>query len=268
MGVWKIDEGFCDILDEGESSFYLVEGSDRTAVIDTGITPGAEIMPLVRKYTNKPPLLVLTHAHIDHWYHMDEFDEVYLNHRELSMQPDFLSAMMGDKELHPERTKDMRTGSVIDLGGTRLEICEVPGHTPGSVVVLDQKNNRLFTGDAIGSGYGVWMQTPSAIPLDQYYQSLINLLRWLVDRGGRMTFHGGHRYQMFQSAQVPTFNPPSMGLLCDLIDLVDQVVQGKIVGRISNVDKILDPEPPLYAAYGRAEIQYMASKVKCTPCQV
>lgn len=170
--------------------------------------------------------------------------------------------MMADKDLHPERTLDIRTDTRIELGGTSLSICEVPGHTPGSVVVLDERSNRLFTGDAIGSGYGVWMQTPTAVPLETYYESLVHLLKWLVDRGGRMSFHGGHRYQMFQSTHVPSFNPPSLGLLCDLIDLVDQIIHGKIVGRISNVDNIMELEPVLYAAYGRAEIQYKASNIR------
>lgn len=77
---------------------------------------------------------------------------------------------MADKDLHPERTLDIRTDTRIELGGTALSVCEVPGHTPGSVVVLDERSNRLFTGDAIGSGYGVWMQTPDS-------RSAGNLLR-------------------------------------------------------------------------------------------
>ena len=35
FGIWKIDDGIYDILDEGNSSFYIVEGEDRAAVIDT-----------------------------------------------------------------------------------------------------------------------------------------------------------------------------------------------------------------------------------------
>ena len=53
-----------------------------------------------------------------------------------------------------------------------------------------------------------------------------------------------------------------MGLLCDLIDLVDQVVQGKIVGRVSNVDKTLTLEPALYASFGRAELQYDPNNIR------
>ena len=261
FNVLQIAPGIYDVLDAGMSSFYLVEGNEKTAVIDTGITPEASIMPLIRQYTSKPVILALTHAHIDHWYHMDEFETVYMCHDELTMPETFLTEMMGGKKLKPERTLDIRTGSVIDLGGTSLEVCQVPGHTPGSVVFLEKRGNHLFTGDAIGSGYGVWMQTPTAIPLDQYYVSLTHLLAWLVERGGRMAFHGGHRYQMFQSTAIPGFNPPSLGLLCDLIDLVDQVVTGQIVGRTSHVDKVMELKPPLYASYGRAELQYMPDRI-------
>ena len=44
FGIWKIDDGIYDILDEGNSSFYIVEGEDRAAVIDTGISPGQKIL--------------------------------------------------------------------------------------------------------------------------------------------------------------------------------------------------------------------------------
>ncbi len=254
--ITRIGEKIYHILDEGNSSFYVVEGEERAAVIDTGITPGEKIMPVIQSLTKKPVILVLTHAHVDHFHHMDEFDTVYMSHREFLLPEDFLAGMMAGKALALHDTLDIHTGDVIDLGGNALEICEVPGHTPGSVVVLEQKGQHLFTGDAIGSGCGVWMQVPGAIPLEKYYESLTNLLKWLVDRGGRMKFYGGHNYQIFQSTLIPGYNPLNMGLLCDLIDLVDGVVHGKIAGRASNVDKTLSLDPALYASFGRAELQY------------
>lgn len=45
FGIWKIDNGIYDILDEGDSSFYIVEGDDRAAVIDTGISPVKKFCP-------------------------------------------------------------------------------------------------------------------------------------------------------------------------------------------------------------------------------
>ena len=65
----RIASGVYSILDAGDSSFYVVEGTDRAAVIDTGITPGGRIMPVVRSLTDKPLVLVITHAHIDHMHH-------------------------------------------------------------------------------------------------------------------------------------------------------------------------------------------------------
>ncbi len=259
--VTRIARNVYSILDAGDSSFYVVEGEDKAAVIDTGITPGGRIIPVVRKLTQKPLLLVITHAHVDHMHHMDEFDEIYMCHEELKMPESMLKGMMEGKDLNLAKTIDIRTGDVIELGGDCLEICQVPGHTPGSVVVLEKRENLLFTGDAIGSGYGVWMQVPGAEPLEVYYQSLVFLMKWLVARGGRMEFWGGHSYQQFRSTLIPNYNPLNLGLLADLIDLVDKVVQGKIVGRASNADKIMSLEPGLYASFGRAELQYMPSNI-------
>lgn len=261
--VTRIAPGVYSILDAGESSFYVVEGEERAAVIDTGITPGGKILPVIRELTDKPLLLVITHAHVDHMHHMDEFSQVYLCHDEWKLPQKYLEEMMGGKDLDLAHTQDMRTGTQIDLGGDSLEICQVPGHTPGSVVIWEKKQNMLFTGDAIGSGYGVWMQVPGAVPLEIYYHSLLFLMKWLVDRGGRMTFCGGHSYQQFQSTLIPNYNPLSLGLLADLIDLVDQVVRGEIVGRPSNADKIMSLEPARYASFGRAELQYMPSNLFC-----
>ena len=102
-----------------------------------------------------------------------------------------------------EEIHDIRTDSVIPLGGTELAVCQTPGHTPGSVVVLETKQNYLFTGDAIGSGCGVWMQVPGGTSLEEYYDGLVGLMVWLVKRGGRMKFFGGHHTQVFESTAHP-----------------------------------------------------------------
>lgn len=246
-------------LDEGGDSFYLVTGNNTAAVIDTGITPGAQILPEIRKITDLPLVLILTHAHIDHIHHMDEFSTVYLCHSELQLPEEFLREMMAGKQLDLSGTIDIRTGSRIDLGGNRLEICQVPGHTPGSVAVWNPEEDLLFTGDAIGSGCGVWMQVPGALTLTQYEENLRRFMRWLLDRGGKMRFFGGHNRQTAQSKLLPN-NPLSMGLLADLIDLVHGVVTGTITGTPSEA-KAFSDETVLYAYFGRAEMIYLASQI-------
>ena len=52
--VTEIGEKIYCILDAGNSSFYVVEGEEKAAVIDTGITAGAKILPVIRELTDKP----------------------------------------------------------------------------------------------------------------------------------------------------------------------------------------------------------------------
>jgi len=260
FAILRAGEDVYSVTNSSGHTFYIVEGDERAAIIDTGCTQGRQIMPIIRRCTQKPLILIITHAHSDHIYHMDEFDEVYMSHRELELPESFLQMMMEDKQLDLHRTINIRTGDIIDLGGTALEVLETPGHTPGSIVLWERRGDHLFTGDAIGSGNDVWMQWPSALPLDQYYPTLVKLLHWAVERGGRMKLLGGHARQCFGS-HLLSYNPLSLGWLCDLIDLVDQVLQGKIVGIPSDADIILEEEPPMCAGYGRVLMQYMPSRI-------
>ena len=43
-------------------------------------------------------------------------------------------------------------GDIIELGDRPLKIIETPGHTPGSIAILDIKKRRIFTGDPIQDG--------------------------------------------------------------------------------------------------------------------
>ena len=181
-------------------------------------------------------------------------------HDEKKMDPETLVMLTAGKLKPWEEIHDIRTDSVIPLGGTELAVCQTPGHTPGSVVVLETKQNYLFTGDAIGSGCGVWMQVPGGTSLEEYYDGLVGLMAWLVKKGGRMKFFGGHHTQVFESTAHPVYNPLSLGVLADLIDLVDQVIHGENLGRPSNA-KPFSKEQVRYASYGRAEMQYCASRI-------
>ena len=259
--ILKIREKVWRIWDEGKNTFYLVEGAEKAAVIDTGITEGASITPMLRELTDKPLILVLTHAHPDHFYHMDEFDTVYMSHAEFKLGPDILRFMMEGKDLDLESTIHIATGDAIDLGGRVLEIVDIPGHTPGSVAVYDECDDLLFTGDAIGSGCGVWMQLPGSSSLTEYEQALRNFLSWCIEKGGTMEFWGGHCNQIWESATIKPYNPLSLGLLCDLIDLTRNLRLGKMEGQYWEFDPMLREREVRFAAWGRAEMFYNPDKL-------
>lgn len=259
--ILKIRDRVWRIWDADKNTFYLVEGEKCAAVIDNGITEGAAITPMLRTLTDKPLILVLTHAHPDHFYHMDEFDTVYMSHEEFKLEPEILRYMMSGKDLALESTLHIATGSRIDLGSRVLEIVDVPGHTPGSVAVYDSQEDLLFTGDAIGSGCGVWMQLPGSSSLTQYEQSLRSFLAWCLQKGGTMELWGGHCNQIWESATVKPYNPLSLGLLCDLIDLTRNLRLGKMEGTYHEFAPELREREVRFAAWGRAEMFYNPDKI-------
>ena len=48
-------------------------------------------------------------------------------------------------------------GSIDPGGGFVVDTLEIPGHTAHSTAFLLKNRNIAFTGDAIGSGSGVWL---------------------------------------------------------------------------------------------------------------
>ena len=141
------------------TTMYLLEGNDRAALIDAG-TRCADLDKIVESITSKPYDVIITHAHPDHAGCIGYFDEVWM-HR-------------NDSVLIKERTKDyhgtvryMEDGQVFDLGGRQLEVALMPGHTPGSVVLLDRAQGDCYSGDAFGSGE-VWLQCVPMLPIEVF----------------------------------------------------------------------------------------------------
>ena len=131
-GFWTIDEG-------GVRSF-LIEGSEKALLADTGFGTG-DMKSAVLKLTDKPITLVNTHIDRDHTGCNDSFQKIYMHPKEIA---DYASEKK-DTELLP-----ITEGYVFDLGGKELEVIEAPGHTPGSVMLLDRYEKMLISGDSIG----------------------------------------------------------------------------------------------------------------------
>ena len=66
--------------------------------------------------------------------------------------------------------QSVHNGDRVDLGDRSLVIYDAPGHTPGSIVIFDEKTGNLFTGDSFGSNSptipdALWLQF-SQVPVD------------------------------------------------------------------------------------------------------
>lgn len=142
MEVIKINDTTW-IFNEGDIRFFLLEGKTEALLIDCGCqTRNAK--ELANEVTSLPLKLILTHADPDHTGSIKEFDEFYMNPAEAG---NFYKDHRGKGNMIPVEDKD-----IIDLGDRPLEIIALPGHTPGSIAILDINNKLLFSGDPIQDG--------------------------------------------------------------------------------------------------------------------
>ena len=63
---------------------YLIEGTKKAVLIDTCAGVG-HLRDVVEGLTDKPLAVLLTHGHVDHAPGAAEFDEVYMNRKDLDL---------------------------------------------------------------------------------------------------------------------------------------------------------------------------------------
>ncbi len=129
--TWRIDDDFV--------RFYLFCGSDKALLIDSGAST-TNAREIAESLTDLPLFLINTHADRDHVAGNHAFDEVYMSPNE---DKNF-KRTGGQNKVIP-----VKEGDVIDLGDRPLKIIDIPGHTPGSIAILDEKNRVLVSGDTI-----------------------------------------------------------------------------------------------------------------------
>ncbi len=168
---------------------YLLVGETRALMFDAGSgerPAGSRSMRKVaERYTgDKPISLILSHFHYDHISDAAAFDCVILIDR-----PDIRAAIrggmytIGPLESHGTDWRPLKVahlvedGEVLDLGGRRVEVFNLPGHTTESVVLFDRRRNQVFTGDFVYRHLGGIIAFASGSDLTAYKESSTRLLR-------------------------------------------------------------------------------------------
>lgn len=142
MEVIKIDEKTYRIED-GFVRFFLLEGTKKALLIDTGMTT-VNAKEIACSITKLPVVLLNTHADPDHVGGNKGFECFYMN---VAEEENFRRNGNDYGKIIP-----VTENTVIDLGDRPLKIIDVPGHTPGSIAVLDVNNRVLIGGDSVQDG--------------------------------------------------------------------------------------------------------------------
>ena len=144
-----------------DSNMYLISGAERTALIDTGtgFMVDATIKSLKELLDGrKLDIVILTHRHYDHVGGLRGLIKEFSP--KLYAGPDDAKPLReGDSEstlgtkfggsIDPMDVTDFCEGDKIDLGGHVLTALYTPGHTIGSICVLDEVTGSLFSGDTV-----------------------------------------------------------------------------------------------------------------------
>lgn len=151
-------------IEDGGVRFFLLAGKEKALLVDSGMTV-ANAKEIAQSLTDLPLFLLNTHADRDHIACNDQFDQFY-------MHPD--EEPVYRRSGKPGKILPVRQGDVIDLGERKLEIIELPGHTPGSIAVLDISSRVLISGDPIQRNGRIFM-FGSHRNMKAYIQSLEKL---------------------------------------------------------------------------------------------
>lgn len=149
---------------------FLVLGTEQALLIDTLVGIG-DLRRLVQSITALPLRVVLTHTHWDHLGSVHQFEEVGVHPKEAqnvakdySAQAQVFIQQRYDPRTRPfpagfdpktytikpgKVTFQVQEGDTIDLGGRTLRIYDTPGHSPGGISLLDEKEGVLFSGDMV-----------------------------------------------------------------------------------------------------------------------
>jgi len=139
---------------------YVVWLPDRTdaLVIDPGLEPEL-IVDFLRQESRSVAAILCTHGHGDHIGGNAALKAAFpdapllIGVKDAPMLSDAwanLSAPFGMSVLSPPADRLLQEGDVVEGGGIRLDVLDVPGHSPGHVVfVLRGAPTIVFGGDVL-----------------------------------------------------------------------------------------------------------------------
>ena len=181
-----------------EENTYLVASGNEAWVIDPGFythTERQKFLEVLEAEGLRLAAIYLTHAHIDHilgvrWV-VDRFGvPLYYHEAEAVVYRHAAqwAGMMGlEYEAGPEATAYVGAGELW-WGEMRVQVLEVPGHSPGSVAYYFPQAKKVVSGDVLFAG-GIGNYH---LPLADYKTLMRSIVGRLIPLGDAVEVWPGH----------------------------------------------------------------------------
>jgi glyoxylase-like metal-dependent hydrolase (beta-lactamase superfamily II) len=189
------------------ANLWWLRGSDRDIVVDAGLGV-VDLREHIPRMFERDPLVLLTHSHLDHAGGAYAFRERAAHKAEATILAEGVPASLYGPELYEKLgldaagepipdllihdlpnpgydpgayrvdpmilTRQLEDGDRVDLGGRALTVLHLPGHSPGSIALLEEHSGVLFSGDVVYDGHLIDDLPESDLP--SYRRSLERLL--------------------------------------------------------------------------------------------
>jgi hydroxyacylglutathione hydrolase len=231
--TWQFTEQYL-----GENVYcYLLAGTEKALLIDTGYG-FTDIPGTIKELTDKPLILINTHGHFDHISGNYRFGKTFLSEKDeelyrLHSRRDTIEAILSEAvgggikgkaailALRPSLsriysnpfpdTQPLPECGCFELGNRLVKILETPGHTQGSVSLLDVKNGWLFSGDTCGDA-GMLLHFPESSSVRTFHKTIRNILG-LVNSGAVTRNYPAH-----QTSPAPLEKLKNYDILLDRLE--------------------------------------------------
>ena len=203
------------VIEEGGVRCFLVAGTRDAMLIDTGFGKG-NLKELTRVLTSLPVYVVHTHSDGDHTGCSEQFGSGFMHPLEIEHN------LRNERGLTPPPTfLPVQEGHIFNLGKFRFEVIHIPGHTPGSIALLEHKHKLLISGDSVQSG--PTFMFGRGRNLDNYLASMKKLAQMVPSDYIIFPSHG----------ELPV----AWSIITEMIEAVDLIQAGELVG--TNPDRPL-----------------------------
>ncbi len=207
LPVQPIGDGVYLLNEFDGTNCYLVIGSEKALLIDCG-TGFCDLRGAAEALCSVPVICAATHGHVDHIGGAGQFEAIYvheddcrlLNKIQMSTAARKLFlAGNGAVKAHGFTVKDvkryahkptllpMKDGDTFNLGDRVITVRHTPGHTKGSVALIDEKAKIIFSGDNVCDA--LWMHLPGSTSLEEWLPSA----EWLYEKSKEYRIFWGHR---------------------------------------------------------------------------
>lgn len=181
-----------------ENTYLVWDDTKECIVIDAGNMNEGEnriLAEMIESRGLKPVMTVNTHAHFDHVGGVKWLKDTYGATFACSSKDQFLIDSTAGGMVYGIKCNDVPAIDIdldgvedIRFGNTVLRVIKTPGHTPGHVVLFNEEDKSLFTGDTLfRESIG-----RTDLPGGDYSWIMKSILEEIVPLGDDVTIYPGH----------------------------------------------------------------------------